>query len=254
MVKSLRLKQMEEYILEQGVASMDELCAKYDISMNTLRNDISELSERGTIKKVYGGVCSNLGSSNGVISFEERKMHNVQSKREIARAASEFVESGDIIYVDSGTTAVNMIDFLENKHRITIITHSLDVINRAYANAEIDVFCLGGRLLTSTNCFIGATASGMMEHYNIGKAFMGTKGITPDGHITDSSMDEYEIKKWAMSKSGRVFLLADGKKYGRTGLMSYATLSDIDLVITDRSIPDEFIKLCGEMETAVRIV
>lgn len=255
MVKSLRLRKMEEYILEKGVASMDELCKQYEISMNTLRNDIAELTEKGTIKKVYGGVCSNITvSGNAIVSYDERKTQNVQCKREIAAAAAEYVQDGDIIYIDSGTTAASMVDYLENKSKLTIITHSLDVINKACHLSGVEVFCLGGKFQNSTNCFIGATALGMMEHYNIGKAFMATKGITADGAITDSSMGEYDIKQWAVKKSNEVFLMADSRKYGRAGLISYTNLEKIDTLITDSMVEEPLLELCRKTSTKVRTV
>lgn len=255
MVKSVRLKEMEEYIIEKGVATMEELCDRFDISVNTLRNDIQELSQSGRIRKVYGGACSNVtNTGNALVSFDERKLKNVQSKHEIAKAAAELVEPGDIIFIDSGTTAVSMVEFLAEIPRLTIVTHSLDVVNKACALHNAEIFCLGGRFQESTNCFIGMAAEGALAHYNIGKAFMGTKGITQDGAITDSSMGEFEIKKWAVSKASEAFLLADSGKYGRAGLMSYSELKDFSALITDRSAGDELVKLCNRYETRIRLV
>lgn len=251
MVKSIRLMNMEEYIIEKGVVSMDELCKKYEISMNTLRNDINELADKGRVKKVYGGVCSNSTSSSALVSYDIRKNQNVEIKSQIAKAASAFVHDGDIIYVDSGTTAVKMIEHLEGITHLTIVTHSLDVINAARNMDNVEVFCLGGRLQQSTNCFIGMGSAGLLDNYNIGKAFLGTKGITYDGAVTDSSMGEFDIKKWAVSRAKEVFLLADSGKFGKAGLISYTTLDKVNTLITDKAASDNLLSICEKKNTTV---
>ncbi len=255
MIKSTRIRSMEEYIINKGVASMEELCKQYKISMNTCRNDVNELVNKGTIKKVYGGVTSNEQSKrSSLVSIDERKTQNVQCKRDIAKAAASFIEPGDIIYIDSGSTAQNILDFIDGKSKITIITHSLDVISKASRMQGVELFCFGGKYQASTNCFIGMGVGNAFEHYNINKAFMGTKGITEDGSITDSSMGEFEIKKWAVLRAGKTILLADSHKFGRAGLMSYTNLERIDVLVTDRMASDELIALCEEKGTEIKLV
>ncbi len=255
MIKSTRIQSMEEYIINKGVASMEELCKQYKISMNTCRNDVNELVKKGSIKKVYGGVTSNeQNKRSSLVSIDERKTQNVQCKRDIAKAAASFIEPGDIIYIDSGSTAQNILDYLDGKSKITIITHSLDVIAKASRMQGVELFCFGGKYQASTNCFIGMGVGNAFEHYNINKAFMGTKGITEDGSITDSSMGEFEIKKWAVLRAGKTILLADSHKFGRAGLMSYTNLDKIDVLVTDRMASDELIALCEEKGTEIKMV
>ncbi|MBV4425736.1 DeoR family transcriptional regulator [Clostridium tyrobutyricum] len=77
-------------------------------SQNTIRRDIHELVKSGTIKKVYGGVSDNL---NLLVPFNERKITSRTTKTLIAKTASEFINDGDIIFIDSSTTTVNMVNF-----------------------------------------------------------------------------------------------------------------------------------------------
>lgn len=252
MVKPLRLKQMEEYILEKDVVSMEELCKLYDISMNTLRLDISYLVDKGNIKKIYGGVTSNR--SNGLISFEDREIRRVLEKKNIGRMAASFVEDGDIIYIDSGTTAMYMMEYLEGKKHVTVLTHSLSVVARAGGKEYLTVFCLGGRFLHEMNCLIGSGAADMVQQYNIGKAFMATKGISAEGAVTDSSVGEYEIKKRVVGNSSEVYLLVDSSKFGKAGLMTYMQLEKANYLITDTGITDDLRSLCRNLHTEIIIV
>ncbi len=255
MIKSNRLKEMEAYIISKGVASMEELCRLYDISMNTCRNDVAELAKKGSILKVYGGVTSNVPSKKtNLVSIDERKTQNIQCKRDIAKAAACYVEQGDIIFIDSGSTAVNLLDFIDDKVKITIITHSVDVLMKASKLPNVELFCFGGRYQAATGCFVGMGIGNAFERYNINKAFMGTKGITETGAVTDSSMGEYEIKKWAVSRAKKSVLMADSRKFGRAGLMSYCNLEDVDVLVSDRMAPDGLVELCEQNNTELRLV
>ena len=247
MVKPLRLKQMEEYILENDVVSMEELCKLYGISMNTLRMDIAYLVDKGNIKKIYGGVSSNRSAA--LLSFEDRELRNIPEKRSIGRAAASFIEDGDIIYVDSGTTAMYLMEYVDGKKQITILTHSLSVLSRARGIEGLTIYCLGGKLQPEMNCLVGSMAADMVSLYNIGKAFMGTKGITAEGAVTDSSAGEFELKKRVVQNSAKIYLLADSSKYEKAGLMTYLHLDKVDCLITDQSVSDGLKELCKNFRT-----
>ena len=168
-MKSFRLRRMEQYILEKDTVSMEELCREFNISMNTVRLDVAQLVNKGSVEKVYGGVCSNR--KNSLVPFEERKMRNSEKKRAICRAAAELVEDGDIIYIDSGTTTMYLVDFLEDRKNITILTHNLNAIMRAIPYSNLQIICLPGSLDRRTNSFVAADTGRILERYNIKKAF-----------------------------------------------------------------------------------
>ena len=116
-MRSKRIDLVENYIINHKTVSIDKLCEVFDVSKNTIRRDLSVLVEKGTIKKVYGGVTVN--ENQELVSFEERNVKNSNSKLALGKAAAEFIEDGDSIFLDSGTTTVNIIDFLKDKKDIT---------------------------------------------------------------------------------------------------------------------------------------
>ena len=127
-MKSFRLRRMEQYILEKENVSMEELCTEFDVSMNTVRMDVAALVKKGSIKKVYGGVCSN--HQNGLVPFEERKMTNSEMKKSICRVAAGLVEDGDIILMhDASKSSVNaalqIIDRLQSEGYLFVTVEEL---------------------------------------------------------------------------------------------------------------------------------
>ncbi len=243
-MKSFRLRRMEQYILEKENVSMEDLCREFDISMNTVRLDVADLVKQGAIKKVYGGVCSNR--QNSLVPFEERKMRNNDKKKSICRAAARMIEDGDIVFVDSGTTMMYLPDYLGNKKNVTLLTNNLNVIMRAVPYENIQVICLPGILERKTNSFVSAETGKILERYNIKKAFLAATGVTEHGEITNSSSLEYEIKREAMRHSEHKYLLLDSSKYGRTALMNFAHISDMEYFFTDEEMNPVVQTLCDQ--------
>ena len=241
-MKSIRLKQMEEYILEHDLVSMDELRETFKISMNTVRLDVAYLVNKGSVCKVYGGVRSN--PNKNLIPFEERQAKNSSEKRCVGKAGAALVEDGDIIYIDSGTTTMYIMDFLEDCKNVTVLTNSLNVVNRAVLLPNINVISLPGTLERKTNSFVSADTVRALEKYNIKKSFMASSGISQTGMITNSSPPEYEIKKAAISNSQEVYLLIDSSKYGKSAMMTYAEISEMSKIVVGNNVDSKLLELC----------
>lgn len=241
-MKSFRLREMEQYILEHGTVSMNELRDTFHISMNTARLDVAELVNKGTIRKVYGGVCSN--QENKLIPFDERQSKNTEGKKAVGKVAASLVNDGDIIFIDSGTTTMYMVDFLNERKNVTILTHNLNAINRALSYPDLNVICLPGTLERKTNSFVSADTVRTLGKYNINKAFMASTGITESGGVTNSSPLEFEIKKQALEKSAENLLLVDSSKYGKSALLTYASIDVMDKIIVNKGVNPGLIKLC----------
>ena len=167
-MKTHRIKNVEEYILKNESVSLDKLCDVFKVSKNTIRRDIKELLEKGKIKKIYGGVTIN---QKKLVPFEERNIKNHAEKKAAAEIAAAYINDGDIIFIDSGTTTMWLIDFLKNKS-ITILTNNLSAIVSALPYPNLNIISLGGTLKRKTNSFVGNSTSLVLKDYNISKAFI----------------------------------------------------------------------------------
>jgi DeoR family myo-inositol catabolism operon transcriptional repressor len=237
-LKSDRIRQLEEFIRINDTVSLGEICKRFDISMNTVRRDVSELVEKGAVKKIYGGVSS---VSKTLIPFDERNVKHNREKKLIAKAAAALVEDRDIIFIDSGTTTHHMASFLKDKN-VTIVTHSLNVIVDALPFHNLNVIAMGGSLARKTNSFSGVHTLEALQDININKAFLAATGLSLTSGATNSSPLEYEIKKNVAEKSRFTCLLVDSSKFGVSSLMTYCRIPDFDAVVTDRSPGDEYLQ------------
>ncbi len=230
-MKADRMLEMERYVLEKGAATMEELRDHFDISMNTVRRDVAELLKRGMVEKVYGGVCARK-SEQSLTPYEVRRRGSEDAKAAIGKRAAELVNDGDIIFIDSGTTTLHMIDHLKDKRELTIITNNLEAVNRALPHENITIIALPGQVRRKTRSFTGDDAVRYLRRFNVRIAFMASTGLSSHG-VTNSSPMEYEIKKCAVESAETTVLLISQPKFGVTGLMTFAQLEDFDILVTD---------------------
>jgi DeoR family myo-inositol catabolism operon transcriptional repressor len=234
LIKDKRIIKIQEYVIENHSASLDELVSVFDVSKNTIRRDVQELVDRGKLKKVYGGVSINHKKLEAI---QDRKIRNQKEKASIVKTASSFVEDGDIIFIDSGTTTIEMFEYIKDKH-LTIFTNSVDFIVRALPFEHLTIISIGGLLDRKTNSFGNPQNMDLLYNYNIKKAFMASTGISPSNGVTNASPLESELKKIIVNRSSEVFLLVDHDKFDKYGLMTYCGLDEIDYIVTDK-IPNE---------------
>ena len=230
-MRSKRIEEIRQYLYLHKTVTLDQLCEEFGVSKNTIRRDIEELLADRNIRKIYGGVTVEM--KKDLVSFSERNITNLLAKQRIAAKASELVEDGDIIFLDSGTTTFHMIDHLKERQNLTILTNNLEVIMRAIPYDNIRVVSLSGVLNRQTLSFTGYSAAQVLQNYNISKAFMGTTGISVKNGLTNSSPMEFDIKNTAVKRSRQVFLLADFHKFDMVSLMTYCKIEDLDALITD---------------------
>lgn len=242
-MKTFRLNEMEQYIQENGTVTMQTLCDHFQVSLGTIRQDVGALVQKGTVTKVYGGVSS--ARPGGLVPFDERRGRNFRRKQAIGKKAAELLQDRDVLFLDSGTTTMQLIEHIPPEKRITVLTHNLSAMQAAIPYEHVELISLPGKLDRRTNSFLAADLR-YFEQYNITIAMMATTGISPVGDVTNSILLEHEIKRMAVEKSERTYLMADSGKFERASLITYAKLDQFTGIVTDSDISPAAAKLVRE--------
>lgn len=242
-MKDQRRASIENYVMSKQTATMKELQAEFKVSMNTIRADIEALVNSGNLIKIYGGVRKNYEGS----SYYDREMDNINVKTLIAKKAAELIESGDSIYLDYGTTTVAIPDFLHDKSDITIITPNMELFIRCRNMSNINLIVLPGEYNERIYGVASDNTVTDLNNYNIGKAFMATCGITPEGNICVSKYIQKKIKETVIALSDKKYLLMESNKFYFTRPLVYANISEMDAIITDNSIDIRSEQLCTDV-------
>jgi len=248
MIKSQRINQIKEYVFEHESVSLEELVEHFGVSMNTIRRDVKDLVDSGVLRKVYGGVSVNHST---LVVFDERKDRNLTKKQEIGRLAAEFIEDGDVIFVDSGTTTLELLPYISQK-QITVVTNNFDFIHQAKPYPGLTIFSTGGMFERKTDSFVGFQSIELLKKYNINKAFVASTGISLTNGVTNSSPLETDLKSTVVQKSLNVFLMIDDSKFDKYALTTYCSLSDIDVLVTNKMPNDSYARYARENQ--IRLV
>lgn len=230
-MRSKRIEEIKNCIYKNKTVSLNQICHEFNISKSTLRRDLDSILAEGDIKKIYGGVT--VLPKKGLVPFEDRNIAHPIEKMQIATAAAQLVENGDIIFIDSGTTTMHILETIKDKKDITVLTNNVEIILQAMPYNNINIITLSGSLNRKTLSFAGNYAAQVLQNYNISKAFMATTGFSIANGVTNSSPVESALKRAAVKRSQTVYLLADSSKCGEVSLMTYCGLDQIDVLITE---------------------
>ena len=247
-MKINRLRKIQDLLEEKKSISINDLCAAFDVSKNTIRRDIAELEKRGIISKVYGGIVlqeQEAPQAKAPAMVPEDNKDNI-NKQKIARMAASLVQDDDVIYIDSGTTTMHMMPYLEDKHNITIVTASINVINIAAASAKFNIIATGGTIYAPTKAFVGPSVLNCLKQYNISKTFISSTGISIENGLTTASPLECDIKRYLVDKPGKKILMVDSTKIDSASLISFCNLDEIDCIVVDKELPTRYKEFFAE--------
>ncbi len=171
--------------------------------------------------------------------FDIRAREHLAEKQAIGKRAAElFIEEGDVVGIDSGSTTLEIVRNLPNIP-LTIVTHSLAAANVVAQNRRYSLIMLGGVLQHEANCLCGPQAIAALHTLYINKLFLSTSGLLPPDGLSCNNLPDAEVKQALISSSRQIILCMDSSKIGRAYLARFATLNAIDTLITDNGISDE---------------
>jgi DeoR family fructose operon transcriptional repressor len=245
MFQGERRAQIMSRILEVGRVDVAELAEEFDVTGETIRRDLTELQHQRLARRVHGGAVPWRGSIL-VPRLDVREGYNVDEKRRIAGAAqAEVPESGSLI-IDSGSTALHLADVLDRDRDLTVITNQLSIIRSLSTTERPNVVVLGGALRRRTMAFVDETAVETLRDISVDVAFIGCDGMSPESGFTTPYREEVAIKRAMMASARRVVMMFDHSKVGNEQLFRFATVDEIDTIITDTGVDDETTALLEE--------
>ncbi|MFV0413822.1 MAG: DeoR/GlpR family DNA-binding transcription regulator [Oscillospiraceae bacterium] len=229
-----------EYVGEKGVVPLAELEAHFGVSMSTLRRDIAVLCQQGALNKMYGCVSKNTPAAN-VIPFHLRSGLHLPEKLQAAKAAARFVNDNDFVFIDSGSTTCMMIDFLKDRKNVSIVTNNLDVVMRAVAYPNLQIYVLPGMLNRENNSFTALAEEHLFANFNITKVFIACGGFSLKQGVSHTYPSEGVLKKRALALTENRYLVLDETKFGAPAPLRFCGATEFSVVCTNRMPPPEYV-------------
>ncbi|MFZ5967953.1 MAG: DeoR/GlpR family DNA-binding transcription regulator [Bacillota bacterium] len=242
MITEARRKKIIELIEREGVVNLQQLTDSFDVSIYTIRRDLTDLEKKGLLKKTHGGAVR-VEKTKWIPTMESGKTEAVEEKKCIAVKAAELVSDGDTIMLMGSTIALYMIPLIKHK-TITIVTNSLDIAKELSLFENIETILIGGRIKNYKGNILGSRAVDEIRNYHFDKAFLPCAGIEDNMGISTSTIDSADFLSAVVESTNQNIVIADYRKIGRITFAKVCTIEKIDMLITDeRSDKETLAKL-----------
>jgi DeoR family fructose operon transcriptional repressor len=243
MIAEQRRQEILRLIEEHGSIRISNLGKHFDVTDMTIRRDIDYLSDLGMVKRVHGGAVSeNNGNINLATTFLKRNSEYKSEKERIGIKAQDYVKENQTIFIDGGSTNELFARHLDTKIKLRIVTHGLNIAWILSGNDHHELFVPGGILNRLTMTFSGREVESMYEELNADVLFLSASGLSLEKGLTDPEWLDTSIKKAMIRSSNKVILLIDSHKFGLISSRTFATVQDVNLIITDSNLDDKTLK------------
>jgi DeoR family deoxyribose operon repressor len=243
--KIQRRKTIIQLLQQQDEVSVSEIADLLKVSEITVRRDLSHLENERMIRRTHGGamLCSSILSSisdTETYTFEEQTKKNIRKKSIIGMKAASLIEPNETILLDSGTTTPFIAKYINNNIPITVLcytsTNAFELIHRP----NINLILAGGYYDRRSHVFRGNECSQLIHSIRADKAFVSAAGVDEKLGLTTYFYFESEIKKTFIKLAKRIILVADSTKFGKISISYFASLDQVNTIITDDGLSPEY--------------
>lgn len=227
MLTEERHQQILRLLDQQPVVKSQELASLLDASESTIRRDLQDLEDAKLLERIHGGAkrILNLGFEQ---DMSEKTVKNTHEKQSIGALAATFIQEDDVIYLDAGSTTLEMLPFLNGK-KITVVTNSVHHAAKL-VDMNIHTIILGGSLKLSTKAIIGSTSMEQLSHFRFNKVFMGMNGAHLDFGLTTPDPEEAALKALAINQAEEAYVLIDHTKLNKVTFTKVHELEAVTLL------------------------
>src|SRR6476620_1661271 len=230
-----RQQRVLELVRDNGELSPLQIHAVLDVSMETVRRDLRVLESQGLIRRSYGRVAP-VESGAFETSLAMRARISPEEKGRLAAALIAELGEAQIIYIDEGYTEELIAQRFPDNRRLAVVTPALPIASMLAARPNIQVMILGGRVRGNTLGVVDAWAVEMLKRLNFDLAIIGANGVTIEHGMTTPDPAVAAVKSAAMERSARRIFVGAHHKFGNRTFVSFAQLSDFELIITGQEL------------------
>ena len=247
-----RKKHIAECVKQGKSLAVSQLAKTLNVSEMTIHRDLNKLQEQGHIERTYGGVMP-AEKMEFEFDFANRRSANQKAKKAIACQALKFIQPGQRLILDTGTTTLELAYLLKDFENLTVITPSLAVASVLQFSSGIQTVLLGGIIRKGSPDLTGVVTEKVLDMFMVDIAFQGADGIGLNGELFNSDMRIAKVDQKMRRRAQHTYVLCDSSKIGKTDLASNGSLTEVDALITDSKISSEHLETLRKMKTQIII-
>lgn len=246
-----RQELIAEYIQQRGEVRFTEICELHpEVSSMTVRRDLEKLELEGIIQRFHGGARStDIQTQLKEAAYDLRKAERMDSKRCIADKAAEFLSESRSIYIDAGTTCVQLAKLVPDENIFVLTPAPYVALELVQNRVHIKVHLIGGKLNRDTLALSGSYSKNYVKNLNIDLAFIGVSAFSLKNGFSCGDFLEAELKKTIIKKAQKVVCMMDVSKLNSNMPYTFARAQDVDVLVTDQPLPESYRKMMQRSHT-----
>lgn len=235
MLKEERHQKILNEVSLRNRVLLNDIADHLDVSVDTVRRDVKELDKKQLLKKVHGGAIS-LGFTSNRSSTE---VYDIDEKQLIARKAIELIQSGSAIFIDGGTTCMELAKAIPNNKKITCFTLSLPIAAELIHKEGVDLIFIGGKISKVSHMSISAGAINELSQIRFDQSFIGTGYIDATHGLSEFDWEVVQIKRAIIKSSKKTTLLCTTKKFNSQQKYKCVDVNVISSIVTELDAKDK---------------
>lgn len=252
MIPAERQKKLLKLISKQEIISINELVKLLGVSHMTVRRDIQKLEQEGIVVSVSGGVKL-LEHLFIEPTHNDKSLLSTLQKEKIGSRAAELIPVNTTIYLDAGTTTLEIAHNIAQREDLLVITNDFVIANFLMTNGQCELIHTGGSINKSNFSSVGELAAQLLKQLSIDLAFISTSSWNLRG-LTTPDEKKLPVKKAILQSSQNKILVSDSSKYGKTATFSICELSVFNSIICDDKLLLNAQESIKEMEIELILV
>lgn len=237
---------------ENSKLLVPDLCKIFNVSPATIRNDLRDLAQENKLIRTHGGAIS-IEKTSFEPTYADKESLFENEKKRIALCAASLVEDGDTIAIDSGSTNLEFAKCLLEKKRLTVVTNDIKIASCLEKNPDANIILLAGSLRHGFQCTVGPLALATLRGLNVDKAFMATNALSSSKVFTTPDIGQAEVKKCMIQIASERIMLCDSSKFNKVSFAEFATMDDIDKLITDSNLSPKMSAYLNDLEDTIKV-
>ena len=257
MANTERLERLKNLLIKSNGIGIKELAKILDVTEMTVRRDLKSLLETGDAVIVRGVAVYRpkaVSVEAQVYSIEDKKKVMEEEKEGIGKKAAELLVVGDVVFLDVGTTVEKLVLSMEDNMQITAMCFAANTLFQLQKKNISQIIMGGGYYHPSSTVFESEAIIPIMNGLRATKAFIAPAAVDMDLGLTCSVPYDKTIKELEIKNSQKVIALITSNKFGKVKSTQFGTWNDVDVVITDKGIPKEWVDFLKDREIELFIV
>lgn len=254
-MKSFTQFERRKYILDElnqyNRVMVNDLAKVLNVTTETIRRDLDMMDKEGQLTKIHGGAIKKKDHTIEFY-FKQRQNVNIEEKRKIALEASKLIEDNDTIAIEIGTTTMQILDYIQDKKNLTILTNSIPAVNKVIElkeqNDSFDckLIVVGGLLNSNSLAMSGEMTLNYLDYFTVNKLFASCDGISLEKELTSSYMEDAQIFQKLKNNAKNVVMMVDESKFNLTKFYKSGSFDDIDVLFTNAHLDEQWLNTLND--------